>query len=326
MLTADWRFQIHPIAWWIWGISVAAAGAAGNLQTQVLLIILVPPSVWQLLESEQERTAYKWMLRFAASMLLMRLVLQVFLGSIPTSEPLIALPQLNLPFGMHLGGGITANALFLAIGDGLKMALVVIGMASASTLCHPSRLLQTLPAQFQELSLLLTTATTLLPNLARDAEQLRAAERWRGETPSKWQWVQTKAIPLAESAFERSLKLGAAVALRKPQTSRNSWRRALAAVGALIASLGLGLLLVGIQEAAAPVLVSLGVAIFTASLIGNTQVRYLIHHTWNFTSGAVIAFIAISLFLLIFSSQTLWIACAALACIPLLARGLVGNA
>lgn len=206
---------MHPLIWWTWGGLVSVAGAAAPLPTQLAVIAGCAVVVLSVCTEPYARRTFVWSIYFAVSLVLLRIALQLLLGT-STGSALIWLPQFDLPGGISLLGPVSAGELQTATASGLRLAVVVIGIASAAALCPPSRLLATLPRQLQDLALLLNIATTFLPNLAADARRLDRARRWRGETGSRLSWVLQQAVPLVEAALLRSLQVGASISLRRP--------------------------------------------------------------------------------------------------------------
>lgn len=224
--------HMHPQAVWTWAGLIALTAAAAPPLAQVLIGIGLTTTV-ALASEPVAALQFRRMLGFAAALVTFRLVLQVLLGADSGAVGLVLVPRIELPLGIHLGGAITSAAVGLALRDGLAIACVVLALSAAAALCPPVRLVQTFPAALNSVALFFGVALSYLPLLAEDAGRLRAAARWRGER-TNWRWLLKQAVPLAESALQRSLQLGAALALRRPAsrlTAASGWLLLLALAG-----------------------------------------------------------------------------------------------
>lgn len=238
--STSWTERVHPLLWWTWGGLVSVAGATAPLPAQLAVMAGCALVVLSICNESAARKNFFWSVYFAASLVLLRVTMQLLLGT-STGPALIGLPQFDLPGGISLLGPVSAAELQLAVNSGLRLAVVVIGIASAAAICPPSRLLATLPGQLQDLALLLNIATTFLPNLAADARRLARARRWRGETGNRLSWVLQQAVPLVEAALVRSLQVGASISLRRPlriQRRAERARRLLAVLALTAGSTG----------------------------------------------------------------------------------------
>ena len=240
-MSDSWRERLHPVSWWWWAGALALAAVASPPLLRLALALLLALVVWLATDSAGERRTFWWTARFALGLVALRVALQLLLGGgVGFGEPILTLPTLTLPLGVRIGGEVHPSALAAALDDGSALASVVFALGAASVLCHPSLLLGVMPSRLRGFGLLLSAATNFLPALATDASRLKRAARWRGETSSGLDWLDRRLLPLAESALDRSLRLGASIHLRRSavlQGSNTGWSASLgvlAAAGALL--------------------------------------------------------------------------------------------
>ena len=264
MTDRERRAAASPSAWWLWAVVLAAALGALPLPARLVCLAAVVVVTHRSLTTESERVTYGFTLRLAASLVVFRVVIQLLLGADLSTNVLFTLPRLALPLGLHIGGAISLDAFTSAIDGGTQLAAVILCVGSASLFCPPALLLESLPHGLTNLAMVLSAATSFLPSLARDASNLKAAARWRGEEQTKWGWVARQAVPLAEGALERSLKLAASVQLRRPAATARERRPILNAVGWLAVCAGAGLWLYNASSASL-LLAAMGLGLVIAS-------------------------------------------------------------
>ncbi|MCX4749403.1 energy-coupling factor transporter transmembrane protein EcfT [Kitasatospora sp. NBC_01287] len=271
------RRQLHPAAWWLWALGLAAAASRTTNPLLLLLIIAVAGYVVAARRTEAPwARSYGTFLRLGLAVLVLRLFFTVLLGSpVPGTHTVLTLPQLPLPAwaqGVRIGGRVTLEGLLFTLYDGLRLATLLICVGAANALASPARLLRLLPGALYEVGVAVVVAMSFAPNLVADARRLRAARRLRGRPDRGVRAVLSVGLPVLESALERSVALAAAM------DSRGFGRtapvpRALARLTAALTLLGLlgvcagvyGLLGAGGTSWAPPVLL-LGAAAGAAGL------------------------------------------------------------
>lgn len=211
--------QLHPGAWWLWSLGLAAAASRTTNPLLLLLIIAVAGYVVAARRTEAPWSrSYGAFLRLGLAVLAVRLLFAVLLGSpVPGSHVLLDLPQLPLPGwaqGVRIGGRVTLEALLFALYDGLRLATLLICVGAANALASPARLLRILPGALYEAGVAVVVAMTFAPNLVQDVERLRAARRLRGRADRGLRSVLSVGLPVLESALERSVALAAAMDTR----------------------------------------------------------------------------------------------------------------
>lgn len=178
---------LHPGAWWLWALGLAAAASRTTNPLLLLLIIGVAGYVVAARRSDAPWSrSYGAFLKLGLLVLAVRMVFAVLLGSpVPGSHVLFTLPQLPLPDwarGVRIGGPVTLEGLLFAFYDGLKLATLLICVGAANALASPSRLLRSLPGALYEAGVAVVVAMTFAPNLVADVQRLRSARRLRGRT------------------------------------------------------------------------------------------------------------------------------------------------
>ena len=283
------RRLLHPGAWWLWAVCLAAAALR---TTNPLLLGAIIAVVGFVVASR--RTDAPWarsfasFLRLGIAVILIRVVFQMIFGTRVEGTPLFTIPELTLPSwaaGVSLGGPVTAEALLGAASEGLRLATVLACFGAASSLCSPYRMLRALPSALYEAGVAITVALTFAPQAVVASRQVRDARRLRGRPergPAAW---VGSALPVLEGALERSVALAASMDARgygrrgvMPRTRR------LAISGSML--LGLMLIAVGafgLLDDSAPALLrmppfALGAVALAAALVlssrGSARTRY----------------------------------------------------
>ncbi|MEE1928554.1 CbiQ family ECF transporter T component [Streptomyces sp. TRM 70351] len=216
---ADRATALHAGAWWVWALGLAAA--ASRTTNPLLLALLVAVAGYVV---AARRTDAPWARSYAAFLRLgllvlgIRLVFALVLGSpVPGTVVLFTLPEVPLPGwaqGVRIGGRVTAEGLYFALCDGLRLATLLVCVGAANALASPARLLKSLPGALYEAGVAAVVAMTLAPSLVADVTRLRAARRLRGRRDTGVRSVLHVALPVLEGALERSVALAAAMDAR----------------------------------------------------------------------------------------------------------------
>jgi energy-coupling factor transport system permease protein len=209
---------LHPAAWWAWAIGLAMAASR---TTNPLLLALVVVVAGYVVAARRERGAaspFGAFLRLGLFVIAMRVVLVALLGGgVPGQTVLLNLPQIPLPTGssgVRLGGPVTLEGVLAAAYDGARLAAVLACIGAANALASPRRLLRYVPATLYEVGTALVVALTYAPQLVDDARRVRAARRLRGHAGRGPRELARLAVPVLDSALERSLDLAASMESR----------------------------------------------------------------------------------------------------------------
>jgi energy-coupling factor transport system permease protein len=280
---------LHPGAWWAWALGLAA-GASRTTNPLILLLLIAAAAV----VVQARRPDAPWARSFAmfvrlgVVVVVVRVLVQILLGTSLGPTVLIHLPGVTLPTwlaGLRLGGDITAESLLPAVYDGLRLATILICIGAANSLASPTRLLKSVPAALYELGVSVVVALTFTPQLVSDVDRLRATRRLRGRATTGARAIAGAAVPVLEGALERSVTLAAAMDSRgygrRGQTplSRRRMSAGLLLGGLVAAAIGA----YGLVSADSPALLGLpmllvGVTAATAGTVlagrGSVRTRY----------------------------------------------------
>lgn len=263
---------LHPVAWWIWAILLAAAAA--RILNPLLLGLILAVAGWVVVARRPQSTwarSYATLLRLGVLVVLIRVVVQALFGERIPGHTLFTIPSVALPSwmaGVTVGGPVTADAMVGAACQGLRLAAILGCVGAANALVSPFRLLRCVPAGLYEVAVAVTVAVSFTPQVITSLAQVRDARRLRGRAVSGVAGVRGLAVPVLEGALERSLALAASM------DSRGFGRRAvsvsrqrLASAATLAGLLGLAVGVYGVLDSGAPAVLGLPVVGVGALLV-----------------------------------------------------------
>ena len=242
------RRGLHPAAWWLW--AACLAGAATRTTNPLLLSLLAAVAAFVV---AARRTTAPWsrslvvFFRLGLFVIVIRVVLQVVFGNRLPGHVLFTLPSVPLPSwaaGVSIGGPVTAEAVLQAAVDGMRLAVVLVCFGAANSLASPYRLLRCLPAILYEAGVAVTVSLAFAPEVVMAIASVRDARRLRGRPTRGIAGLRGMAIPVLESALDRSLQLASSMDARgygrRVQVARSSRRMASSstAVGLLLVVAG----------------------------------------------------------------------------------------
>ncbi|WP_139977927.1 CbiQ family ECF transporter T component [Nocardioides litoris] len=270
--------DLHPVAWWLWAIGLAAAA---SLTTNPLVLLTIVAVVAVVVAARRTHHAWARSFRFylwlAAVVVVLRVLWRVLLGGGYPGDVVLDLPQVPLPDavrGVTLLGPVTSQTLLAGLYDGLRLATLVICVGAANSLANPKRLLRSLPPALYELGTVLVVAVTVLPQLTQSIQRVRAAQSLRAGDTGRVRRLRRFLVPVLEDTFDRSLALAAGMDTRGYGRSGAATPRERRTTGALVLG-GLCGTLVGVYallDQTAPRLLAgpmlaLGVAVAVAGLV-----------------------------------------------------------
>jgi len=210
--------DLHPIAWWLWAIGLAAYASQTTNPWLLLLLVGVAALVVSARRSDQP-WARSFRLYVAAGVVIVviRVGFRILLGSGYGGTVLLDLPRVPLPdwvLGITLLGPVTRESLLAGLYDGLRLAAIVICIGAANALANPKRLLRSMPPALYEIGTAVVVAVTVLPQLAESVQRVHRAQRLRAGQGGRRGRLRRFLVPVLEDALERSLVLAAGMDTR----------------------------------------------------------------------------------------------------------------
>lgn len=206
--------MLHPGAWWLWALGLAAAASRTRNPVPLLLILAVTAFVVAARRSDAPwARSYSAFLKLALLVIALRVVFQAFLSSGSQGPTvLFTLPELPVPgdTGIKIGGVVSLEAVLGAFYEGLQLATILVCVGAANALGSARRLLRSVPGALYEVGVAIVIALTFAPQLVTDAARVRAAHRLRGRSGGL-RSLRRLAMPVLEGALERSVELAAAM-------------------------------------------------------------------------------------------------------------------
>jgi energy-coupling factor transport system permease protein len=212
VMRARW---LHPVAWWVWALSLAAA--ATRVTNPLLLALLIAAAAIVVARRKPDAPwgkSFEFFLALGALIIVIRVVFQVVFGAATGNQLLISLPGISLPTwmsGLRLGGPIMLESLLGAFYDGLRLATIAIVIGAANSLASPYRLLKAVPSALYELGVSIVVALSFIPQLISDAVRIRDMRRLRGRRSHGLKAYSSLAIPVLAGALDRSINLAASM-------------------------------------------------------------------------------------------------------------------
>jgi energy-coupling factor transport system permease protein len=211
---------LHPMAWWVWAIGLGAAIS----QTDNPLLLLVALAVIGYVVTTRRTDApwargLKYYLALALIVVVLRIVFRsIFGGTVGTTDHILfTLPRLPLPHwaaNVSLGGPVSLENTISAAADGMRLAVLLCCIGAANALANPRRALRSLPGALYELGVAVIVCMSVAPQLIESIGRVRRARRLRAGRTSGLRSFRAIAVPVVEDAFERSLRLAAAMDAR----------------------------------------------------------------------------------------------------------------
>lgn len=210
--------DLHPVAWWLWAVGLAAAA---SLTTNPLILMMIIGVVAVVVGARRSDHPWAKSFRFyvwlGVAAVFLRVLFRVILGGGYPGTVVLDLPEIPLPDvvqGISLLGPLTRESLLAGLYDGLRLAAIIICVGAANSLANPKRLLRSLPAALYELGTALVVAVTVLPQFTLSIQRVRAAQALRAGETGRVRRLRRYLVPVLEDTFERSLALAAGMDTR----------------------------------------------------------------------------------------------------------------
>jgi energy-coupling factor transport system permease protein len=213
------RRSLHPVAWWLWAAGLAICAMRTNNPFLLALIGVVACVVVSARRSSAPwARSITFFLRVGVLVIVIRIVIEILFGQrgIP-GHVLFTLPQLPLPpwaAAVSIGGPVTLESILDAFVLGLQLAVILLCFGAANSLASPYRLLRSLPAVLYETGVAVTVALSFTPELVQSIGIVRQARRQRGIPTKGLRGMRGVAVPVLESALDRSLQLATSMDAR----------------------------------------------------------------------------------------------------------------
>jgi energy-coupling factor transport system permease protein len=206
---------LHPGAWWLWALGLAAA--ASRTTNPLLLALIITAAALVVAARRPDAPwarSFGFFVKLGIAIIVIRLFLQVLFGASFGTTVLVTLPSIPLPAwfaGVHLGGAVTFESILIAFYDGLRLATIIICVGAANALASPTRLLKSVPAVLYEFGVSVVVALTFTPQLVSDVSRVQTTRRLRGRPSRGPRAIAGAAMPVLEGALHRSVTLAAAM-------------------------------------------------------------------------------------------------------------------
>lgn len=210
---------LHPVAWWAWAIGLAvAASTTTNPLTLGLILVVVSVVVTARRSGAAWSKGLRGLLALALLVIAIRVVFRALLGAGGGGTVLFTLPELVLPeaaAGIRIGGPVTLEGLLVAVVDGMRLATLLVAVASANLLADARRLLKVAPAAVYEIGTAVVVAIAVAPRLVERGQRVRQARRLRGASPSlRPRELRATLLPVLEDALDGAIAQAAAMDTR----------------------------------------------------------------------------------------------------------------
>ena len=137
---------LHPGAWWLWAVALAAAASRTLNPVPLLLILAVTGFVVAARRSDAAwARSYVAFLKLALLVIAVRILFQSLLSTGAQGPTvLFTLPSLPMPggSGLKLGGVVSLEAVLRAFYEGLQLATILCCVGAANSLGSARRLLR----------------------------------------------------------------------------------------------------------------------------------------------------------------------------------------
>ncbi len=213
------RRSLHPMAWWLWAAGLAICAIRTNNPFLLALIGVVACVVVSVRRSTAPWSrSIAFFLRVGVLVIVIRVVIEILFGQrgLP-GHVLFTLPQMPLPawaVAVSIGGAVTLESILNAFVEGLQIAVILLCFGAANSLASPYRLLRSLPAVLYETGVAVTVALSFTPELVESIGMVRQARRQRGIPIRGLRGMRGVAVPVLESALDRSLQLATSMDAR----------------------------------------------------------------------------------------------------------------
>lgn len=229
---------LHPGAWWLWALGLAAAASRTTNPLLLALVVVVAAVVVAGRRGDAPWAfAFRFYLWAGLFVVVSRVFFRVVFGGGYGEVVLVTLPEIQLPSwaaGIRLFGPVAAEQVLGGLYDGMRLAAMLICLGAANALADPKRMLKAVPGALYEVGTAVVVALSVAPQLVESVLRVRRARRLRGGRQRGLRALKAIAMPVLVDALDRSLALAAAMDSRGYGRGSGSSRRARLGTGALV--------------------------------------------------------------------------------------------
>ena len=274
------RRPLHAAAWWIWAGALAATAATTTNPVLLALVFAVSALVVVARRPDSPfARSFGTLVRIGLVVIAIRVIVQVLFGIRLPGHRVFSVPSVALPSwmaGVSVGGPVTIEEVVAAACQGLRLAVVLSCVGAANALASPYRLLRSVPAGLYEVAVAVTVAVSFTPQVVASVSRVRDARRLRGRRVTGLRGLRGIAVPVLESALERSVALAASMDSRGfGRRALSGRRQALSSAATLAGLVGLAIGVFAVLDAssggaAGIVFIALGVLLVVAGLAASS--------------------------------------------------------
>ena len=206
---------LHPGAWWLWALGLAAAASRTTNPLLLALVIAVAGFVVATRRGDAPWAfAFRYYLWAALFVVVSRVFFRVVFGGGYGEVILVTLPTVQLPewaAGIRLFGPVAAEQVLGGLYDGMRLAAMLVCVGAANALADPKRMLKAVPGALYEVGTAVVVALSVAPQLVESVLRVRRARRLRGARQRGLRALRGIAMPVLVDALDRSLALAAAM-------------------------------------------------------------------------------------------------------------------
>jgi energy-coupling factor transport system permease protein len=206
---------LHPGAWWLWALGLAAAASRTTNPLLLALVVVVAGVVVAARRGDAPWAfAFRYYLWAGLFVVISRVLFRVIFGGGCGQVILVTLPAVQLPTwaaGISLFGPVAAEQVLAGLYDGMRLAAMLVCLGAANALADPKRLLKAVPGALYEAGTTVVVALSVAPQLVESVLRVRRARRLRGARQRGLRALRGIAMPVLVDALDRSLALAAAM-------------------------------------------------------------------------------------------------------------------
>lgn len=212
------RRLLHPWAWWIWALGIAATvSLSSNPYVLLLALVTLCYVVAARRGSAPWARAFPIYLVLCAGIVTYRVVMHVLVGAKIGDIELFTIPTFALPewvAGINLFGTVYVEGVIMAIIQGLILGTMIVAVGAANSLADPKKLVKSLPGALGDLGTAVVIGISIAPQMAQSALRIHRARTLRGDGSKGIRSFGRILMPVFQDTLDRSLALAASMDAR----------------------------------------------------------------------------------------------------------------